>query len=436
MKTSIREKVLILIGVTWIVGGAVAFLPVRNFLLYQLGPISPRHRELVLIVMGSVVFILVCWGLTTITYRRTDLVANLNLLLVSIVIMSPLLMEITLRTGIAIGHPKFRTPGLYANVLSDDDYYKLRIVWGLDNIDKEMAESADLNEFQRSSSGLAYDPILGWAYKRTPQNPLGVIADTPYVLEAAEGSVLFYGDSFVGAGKLMADKIPQQLQSLLPGKTVYNFGVPGYGLDQIYLRFKQSHDLFKKPVVIIGILTVDLDRCIMKNRSRPKPYFLIKENELVLSGVPVETNNDSYLKKNPIGITSYFGAALVQFAEYLETGGNLMDSEHRRGEIERVSKSLIEGIVQEANANSLDLRFVIFVPASGGGWRKAFLIREIERWGIPYLDTEPVLIESMAKPKPGDFASLYYEESGHHNKLANGIIAKAIAEHFFKHPRQ
>jgi len=113
-----------------------------------------------------------------------------------------------------------------------------------------------------------------------------------------------------------------------------------------------------------------------------------------------------------------------------------MDSEHRRGEIERVSKSLIEGIVQEANANSLDLRFVIFVPASGGGWRKAFLIREIERWGIPYLDTEPVLIESMAKPKPGDFASLYYEESGHHNKLANGIIAKAIAEHFFKHPRQ
>ena len=111
VKTSIREKVLILIGVTWIVGGAVAFLPVRNFLLYQLGSISPRHRELVLIVMGSVVFILVCWGFTTITYRRTDLVANLNLLLVSIVIMSPLLMEITLRTGIAVGHPKFRTPG-------------------------------------------------------------------------------------------------------------------------------------------------------------------------------------------------------------------------------------------------------------------------------------------------------------------------------------
>src|SRR5437667_12730685 len=113
--------------------------------------------------MGSVVFILVCWGFTTIIYRRTDLVANLNLLLVSIVIMSPLLMEITLRTGIAIGHPKFRTPGLYANVLSDDDYYKLRIVWGLDNIVKETAENPNLNEFQRSSKGLASDPIFGWA---------------------------------------------------------------------------------------------------------------------------------------------------------------------------------------------------------------------------------------------------------------------------------
>src|SRR5437764_14595723 len=97
MKTSIREKVLILIGVTWMVGGAVAFLPVRNFLLYQLGPISPRDRELLLIVMGSVVFILVGWGLTTITYRRTDLVAILNILLVSIVVMIPLSLHITLR---------------------------------------------------------------------------------------------------------------------------------------------------------------------------------------------------------------------------------------------------------------------------------------------------------------------------------------------------
>src|SRR5947207_14227933 len=119
--------------------------------------------------------------------------------------MSPLLMEITLRTGIAIGQPKFRTPGLYANVLSDDDYYKLRIVWGLDNIDKEMAESADLNEFQRSSSGLAYDPILGWPYKRTPQNPFGVIPDTPYVCEATKESVLFSGNSSVGAVKQMAE---------------------------------------------------------------------------------------------------------------------------------------------------------------------------------------------------------------------------------------
>src|SRR5207247_8777562 len=135
----------------------VAFLYVIDVLHYQQRFISPTHREMVLIVMGSVVFILVCWWFTTITYRITNLVTNLNLLLVSIVIMSPLLMEITLRTGIAVGHPKFRTPGLYANVLSDDDYYKLRIVWGLDNIDKERAESANLDEFQRGSTGLAYD---------------------------------------------------------------------------------------------------------------------------------------------------------------------------------------------------------------------------------------------------------------------------------------
>jgi len=179
-----------------------------------------------------------------------------------------------------------------------------------------------------------------------------------------------------------------------------------------------------------------MDRCIMKNRSRPKPYFLIKENELVLSGVPVETNNDSYLKNNPIGITSYFGAALVQFAEVSRNGWGFNGESASARRNRTVSKRLIEESCKRQTTNSLDLRFVIFVPTSGGGWRKAFLIGEIERWGIPYLDTEPILIESMAKPKLGDFASLYYDESDHHNKWQTASLPRPLPEHFFKLPRQ
>lgn len=418
VKTKTREKALIVIGVAWIVAGTAAVLPTTNFLLQQLGDISSRHRVAVIIVIGGVAFMLACWGAVTIGYRTNNAVMNLNVLLIFSVLMSPLLMEVILRTGIAFGSSVFRIPGLYSNPFSDEDYYKLRVLWGLDSKERTVSE-------------LEYDPILGWAYKRTPENPLGVLGDDPSALETMEKSVLFYGDSFLVAGSLMADRIPQQLDRLLPDKTVYNFGVPGYGLDQIYLRFRQSHHHFKNPIVIVGILTVDMDRCILKFRSgRPKPYFLIKRNELVLGGVPVETDTESYLRSNSVSIDSYFGAALIQFVRYLIAGGNAVASQHLRGDIEQITKLIIEGIVQEAHDNSLDLRFVVFVPKSGGDWRKAFLLREIEHWKIPYVDTETVLVEAM--PKSGNFSMLYYDQTHHHNELANGIIAKAIADQFFR----
>ena len=413
MKVDIVNRALILLGVTWIVVGTVVVFA-GNFLLVQFGEISARSREMVTIAVGGCALLLVCWGAITIAYGSKKIVMNLNLCLASLVIASPVLMESTLRVGIAFGPSVFRIPGLYSNPFSDDDYYKLRVLWGLD----------DNNGF---NSGLEYDPILGWAYKRTPENLLGVLADTSYLPEGKEESVLFYGDSFLVAGNLLAGSIPQQLGRLLPHKQVYNFGVPGYGLDQIYLRFKQSHHHFVKPIVLAGILTLDMDRCILKYRSgRPKPYFLIEQEQLVLRGVPVEIDNHSYLIQHPVGIFSYLGAALVQFVRYVETGASLVESQHLRGEIAQISKQIIEGIVREAQNRGMDLRFIIFVPTSGGGWRKAFLIREIEHWKIPYLDTETILTEAM--PQSGNF-SLYYDESQHHTELANGIIARAIAEH-------
>lgn len=241
-------------------------------------------------------------------------------------------------------------------------------------------------------------------------------------------NILFYGDSFVAHGKPMADKLPQQLDRLLPEHSIYNYGVSGFGLDQIYLRFKHSHHHFDKPFIIIGVMTADIHRCILQYRNRPMPYFVIEQNVLKLKGVPVEQTRESYLRKYPLGIRSYFGATLVRIVRYLGAGGVSEYSTYKKTPKEQINSKIIEQIVDETRKEKLNVLFVVFVQAIGGGWRKIFLIDEINRWGLPYIDTETVLLQAM--PSSGNFQRLYYDETGHHNTLANSIIADAIANRF------
>ena len=323
----------------------------------------------------------------------------------------------------------FATPELYASPYSDSDYFKLRTIWQLD---KRGSEVDDVYSKEATPiSDLEYDPMLGWAYLKNVDNPLGVLTNTRYDIDAAaRNNILFYGDSYVEHGTLMQDKIPQQLDRFLPDYKVFNFGVPGFGLDQIYLRFKQSHLSFKKPIIVFGILTVDIDRCILKYRNRPKPYFVIKENTLLLEGIPVVPDKESYIKKNPPDVNSYFGAALIRLTRYLNAGALSENDHYKRSEKEGISRKILEQIVHEARKHELDFRFVIFVHRVGGGWRKQFLIQEMERLKVPYIDTEEVLLQAL--PKSGNFSTVYYDKTSHHNELANAIIAKAIAREIRK----
>ena len=58
-----------------------------------------------------------------------------------------------------------------------------------------------------------------------------------------------------------------------------NYGVAGYGVDQIYLLFEQSLELYRRPLVVVSLLRTDLDRTILSDQ---KPHFEPHEGKLVL----------------------------------------------------------------------------------------------------------------------------------------------------------
>ena len=90
---------------------------------------------------------------------------------------------------------------------------------------------------------------------------------------------------------------------------VLNFGVPGYGLDQAYLRFKKSGTLYQANIVFIGFMSGDIFRGV--NRYRPffqantglplaKPRFIMQRDKLHLIENPLASASDyQALMDNP-----------------------------------------------------------------------------------------------------------------------------------------
>ena len=79
---------------------------------------------------------------------------------------------------------------------------------------------------------------------------------------------------------------------------VLNFGVPGYGLDQAYLRFKKDGLRLNAHIVFIGFMSGDIFRGVNTYRpfSQPstglpmaKPRFIFRDDQFVLLENPMTT---------------------------------------------------------------------------------------------------------------------------------------------------
>ena len=117
--------------------------------------------------------------------------------------------------------------------------------------------------------------------------------------------ILMLGDSFLFGVFLSEDHtISTLLQKKLgPQYEVYNLGMPGWGLDQMYLCYKKYQQLIQPHIVIVFYIDIDVFRVFQAYRTGEglnKPSFEIKDNKLVLRsksppGLGVRLLENSYL---------------------------------------------------------------------------------------------------------------------------------------------
>lgn len=155
---------------------------------------------------------------------------------------------------------------------------------------------------------IEHHPVLGWYSQKSKvavlksqnfpdveihTNDAGFRGTREYTLEKPAGVIrtAVLGDSFVfGFGVADAATFPALLESQSKNREVLNLGVPGYGIDQIYLSYKEIAKPFHPDIVIIGVFPEDFWRCTRSfaDSGHVKPYFTLASNgKLVLHNVPV-----------------------------------------------------------------------------------------------------------------------------------------------------
>jgi len=115
------------------------------------------------------------------------------------------------------------------------------------------------------------DPELGWRprpglhFGPDDVDALGLRSRREYAAEPAPGilRIAVFGDSFVyGSEVSTADAWPTRLEEIRPGTEVLNYGVPGYGQDQIHLRFLGEGEKLRPKVVLFGVAAPTAERVV------------------------------------------------------------------------------------------------------------------------------------------------------------------------------
>lgn len=136
-----------------------------------------------------------------------------------------------------------------------------------------------------------HDPELGWdARFDTPHG------ERPRRRDHGRPLVAAFGDSWTYCSDVGDDDTWENVLADSLGADVYNFGVPGFGTDQAYLRFLRVRREFTAPVTILGLVTENINRIVSVYRPfyfpktgirLPKPRFVLEGNDLRLLPNPL-----------------------------------------------------------------------------------------------------------------------------------------------------
>ena len=312
-------------------------------------------------------------------------------------------------------------------------------------------------------SWIEYHPTLGWFSKKNQTSRLVKNSgEVPLHTgeEGARGSARYahpkpagvkritaFGDSFTfGFGVKDDETFPDQLEKLMPGTEVLNFGVPGYGVDQIVLAAEEMAAVYQPDVILVTLYPEDFWRATraFNDAGHGKPYFTLSpEGKLQLNQSPVPegkqfsvTQFPVILLKNPLQRILDASRLLSLTARAFGRLRKAMGLEDPDTTVEwKLGREILKNLNQFSRKEHLRLVLVLAPPVR---WIigtdepiRQSLTAFAKREGIEFVDLTPAFLDAVEKGEVDDF---YIPEDHHWTPRGNLLTAQVLADYFRKRP--
>jgi len=146
-----------------------------------------------------------------------------------------------------------------------------------------------------------YDKTKGWYTKPNIRNlsvfnnkilntnSKGLRGEIEYIVKD-KTRILLFGDSFTFGDEVNDNETyPYYLDIFLKEFEVINFGIHGYGHDQMLILLKEKAKIYKPDIIILGYVYKNNFRNLMDFKDYAKPYYILRNDELILQNSPVDT---------------------------------------------------------------------------------------------------------------------------------------------------
>ncbi len=313
---------------------------------------------------------------------------------------------------------RWRRMELYTGSM-DADYWKLQSLFNRDLV----------------SDPPGADPLVGWTGSVTPLT----YGHPDEATLAGRTPVLFYGDSNAECrtGALDCFQGLMERSEFANQYALLNYGVGGYGLDQIQRLLSASidHYVAQHPIVIVSFMVDDdLERSMLPFRCWAKPRYGVKDGHLVEPG-PVDTDTNHYLAENPPAITSYLYrlvSGMWRTFEYERVGAGDELLERRT-----LNRLVLEKIRDDLERRHLRYFFLVFQMEShfGGSkvakWSQEVFDEFAAEHHVPFVATG-AFVTAATNGKPDGIGDLIGRNDpvlmNHLNPGGNRVVFEAIRQ--------
>jgi len=268
----------------------------------------------------------------------------------------------------------------------------------------------------------------------SPKKPAGVIR------------LAVLGDSFpFGFGVQDGETFSSLIESQMLNREVLNLGVPGYGMDQIYLSYREIARKYHPDIVLITIFPEDFWRCTRSfaDSGHAKPYFsLSSKEELVLHNVPVplpfsinENQFPSLLDLSPAQ-KLLEQSVLYRMAKkpLLKLAKNMRIIDPESSEEWLIGRAILSRLITEVRADGAVPVLVLIPPQN---WaespRKTSLERSVlrfsEREKTALINLHPSFTEAVSK---NGLETYYIKNDWHWTPKGHALAARTIEDYFAK----